>query len=438
MLEKFVKVLLEEVLAKMQKDSQVHLLMAYVELYLCGNEFTSHLSCSNAMTLRPSFGTQFQIYHHQKAIEEKLKYHHIIEAKSSFRGSQINTKKCLKYINEYNSFLERADNFTQVFVQFWKVVLESKPDAEKFNSYGREITTHLQESRESYKKIMVLTPNNTIFLHKYAMFLKVICNDELESHDILSRKTEIREQQNIGSSRNQKVNTLAPLESDGSILMLKTSGEQNTLCRILDANSEAESTLGYSRRELIGLSANKLMLPHIAQVHDEWVLSFYGSQEINVLNNATMQFVKNKEGNFMTADLLINVLPCLNNGIEFLVFINPFAKCLWVPDKVRKLERRPAVLICDEKGRVIGITKECTEYFGIPRGIIDSGVENILKQFIPEIEKSGYQKFSKQGGDFGMFYAKVLTEICLEIEAEYLYEEIKENGKGSKANPIKK
>jgi len=101
----------------------------------------------------------------------------------------------------------------------------------------------------------------------------------------------------------------------GDKLLLQVSGDKKSLNKIVDINFEFEEMLKYSKRDIVGMSANILMVMPIAECHDAWMISYYSTLNEKYLNKTCEIEVKDKSGYFVTFEGLCKIIPKLDNGI---------------------------------------------------------------------------------------------------------------------------
>ncbi len=381
---RFIIILTQDALNKFQKVPTMHLQLSYLYLRLFQNCYMALYCVQNARMWRPSFALQFEIFHHTRKIESTLMFR--VDKSMSSKHYVVNIEKNIKYLVQMNIFLETAESCAHDNQQFWKIVSEAEPDTGKLQLYGAQINQGIKRIRQVYEHIMSITQTNVEFLYKYRLFMKNVIHDEIEAYAIYMRILNSRE---IVTSTEKKWNCW-----ESQCCVVRVSGDRKSLAQVRDVSLECEQFLGYSKKELVGTSLNKLMPPPIAKHHDDWIIHFYDTMVTKTLNSPVVTFIQKKSRHYAQCEILVCVVPSLESGIqEFVLFIKPSSRSHHIPTYLSRGEMQPAVLLCDEADHIIGTNELCDTYFGIPVEIADTAKNEcslleLFPKFVPTADKS--------------------------------------------------
>jgi hypothetical protein len=242
----------------------------------------------------------------------------------------------------------------------------------------------MKKIRKMFKRIMMIKNNNMQLLYKYALFLKKVFHDELECEMIIEKMNLLREQENVKRHHNMRFTGMFSSIAEGRSIMIRASGEKTCLSKILDINFETCCILHFNKKDLMGVSANLLMPPLIANLHDEWMLRHFETLQQRHLGNINNDFLKTKEGYFISTYAFNFLVPNLRNGIQFIYFAYPDKpnRIFPVPSNISALERpvflkkkifneylQIAVFLCNTNWKIEGLSVECNTYFNFTPSI---------------------------------------------------------------------
>ncbi len=101
------------------------------------------------------------------------------------RGVDVNI--IVLFQNKFVLFQNSVEKSVNLHLDFWRELLEEKPDIQKLQGLGSKITNTIETTSDQYKKLNEMNPNHIKCLEIYGNFLKDIVNDELEGQRILEK-----------------------------------------------------------------------------------------------------------------------------------------------------------------------------------------------------------------------------------------------------------
>jgi hypothetical protein len=338
----------------------------------------------------------------------------------------VNVEKSIEYLDLYHQFIGEVEICTAVHIKFWGILLDSQPDPQKLNGYGKDINGNIKIIRGIYTQIMKIDPNNVIFLYKYVLFLKRVYHDDIEAAVVWDKILSIRQ---IDAMQNfQRTDDFAYSfqRSGGKSMIIGVSGEKRSLNKILSINFETSYVLNYSKEDVEGVSANILMPPMIANSHDEWILHYTQTLKCKNIGKIHHAFLKTKQGFFIPCKSFFQFVPYIDNGIQFLYFTHPEKPSSFfnLPLNIQHIQRevftyflysfQPAIFLCDKEAKIQGVTAECQKYFNLSSGISknETHISKLINELISEEQIKKCQDLK------GMFFdikISKLRELSIEI-----------------------
>ena len=242
----------------------------------------------------------------------------------------------------------------------------------------------MNQINEQYNKLIEIDPNNIHFLYAYSVFLRNVVFDEITATRILEKVNILQESyqlhRNSSSSFGNKMN---------KCIILRISGNSDSLGKILDANIIATTKLKYSREEFERLTVNQLLPSVIAEVHDKWVMSSYENAISNYRKKKYIRgFIKNKNSDLVFCNISQKVIPNLKEEFNFLAIIQMNVKLIGFAQTIEQShdQNKPmCVFLCDEKNKVIGINNIAAKFLSIESSDINDKSETAMQDFIHEL-----------------------------------------------------
>jgi len=413
----FIRQQLNDILSKNSKEAKLFILAAYLEYYWLNNSFMALTLLAKAEDLHPSIYITMSIMHLRREIEDLM----ISKQLMVLKGNDANANKTLfdarkinKFMKLYNKFMEEVESCTSSNIAFWTILLDDTPDTRKLNNVGNNISTYLKKLHTLYIKIMEADSSNINFLYKYGIFLRCIAFDELTANTIFTKIKTLREKREI---RRKTEYDLFSMKGD-KLVVMRISGNKNSLGKILDVNFETTTQLKFGKNELLGTYLKRLFPSVIAARHDDWMLNSYSKLIFPTLNRISHGFVCDKVGYFIMVNFLVKIIPNLKDGINFIGAMQPnkhLNGLIQTIENVKAGKRDFGIFICDEVGRIIGINHAAGKYFGMQPREFSSHGELIVQTIFPFLNdlhveekaksKEGYycdvdfEEIIKQAGD---------------------------------------
>ena len=349
-ISRLLALLLKEASTKFHKSSEFDIQLSYYYLSVLENPYMSLYYIKNANTFSPRKSLQYQIFKQICNIEIVLSK----ELDSHFAAG-LNILLNIHYTHLTNTFQEAAEICVINHQYFWNNLLGLKPDITKLINYGQQISDKMEIINKTYRKLLNINCNDGKVLHKYAMIIKNVMHDEIETDSILAKLNNIKNIKNEGRWNCWENN----------IGLMRVSGDKASLCKIKDVNEICENILEYNKKELIGTNCSRIMLPMIAQNHNKWVLNFYELMKRNKLNTFFDSFLLKSNGCYEQYKIIVMSIPILQDMVqEFLVLFKNDELNLYLPSYLRKL--KPMIFLCDENHNIIGMNEICKKFFKIP------------------------------------------------------------------------
>ncbi|MDR3547585.1 MAG: hypothetical protein P4M11_04815 [Candidatus Pacebacteria bacterium] len=186
------------------------------------------------------------------------------------------------------------------------------------------------------------------------------------------------------------------------LMLFRISGDKDSLGKILDVNFETAFQLQYEKHELIGANVKKLLPSIFAIRHDEWIVHSYANMSFPKLNRVTQGFIQNKSGFFVFINLIVKLVPNLKEGVNFIgaSHINKrMSGYVRLMEEASHTKKGLCVFLCDEAGRVIGISEATGKYFGVSGREFSAKSEVMIQSLLPMITDKEFeaQAKSKEG-----------------------------------------
>jgi hypothetical protein len=235
-------------------------------------------------------------------------------------GEELNIQRTLKYLKFFNDFMKEIEESLDDHLQFWTVLLDALPDTKKLNLCGKYISAQMKKIRDLYLEMSSNDSLDEKFLYLYAVFLKLVAHNEIEFNMILSKIQTTRARSAASKLSKSRANWLST--DNKTTMIIKASGERNSLCRILDVNHQTTMILKFQKKDLIGEHAKILMPSVIAPIHDQWVLNYYQTLRETFIKSGHC-FLRRKDNYFIFCKLKIQLIPLIDEGIQFIIFIAP-------------------------------------------------------------------------------------------------------------------
>jgi len=395
----FAKKQIDDALQKHSKEIEMYIISASFDYYWKENYFTALTTLEKAIELKPGVILKLTIYYIQRVIEEAAMSRSLLYFEEEINSrKQLNANHMNKMMKVYNQFVKLMDVCASKSAEFWNVLLSDAPDTRKINAIGNQIFEHIKELRSTYIKFTDLNSVNIEVLYKYAIFLRFIMFDEITSNKIFTRIHSLEQDNELDNSTRYKS---LMMKMDNAVI-IKVSGNKNSLGKIIDINYEVTAKLKYTREELIGKTTIKELMPSIiSRYHDDWILKAYDTMKFNTLNKMRNGFICDRNGFCVYVNYLIKIIPNLKEGLNFISAVNldnELTGLVNVLDDKTNTKKRRYVFLCNENGNVAAINESAGNWLGILATDITNNYEVTIQSLIPELgdkEKEGAFKPSE-------------------------------------------
>lgn len=245
---------------------------------------------------------------------------------------------------------------------FYKVILETQNIYEKIYEYINDLLIIITFYRKKFnsekmigsafirllkiqKKIMKLYVNikkykNKTFLKSIVLFFK------------LNRKTaanieqELKNYQEIKKIENDSVNKTFKFHK---YVFFRTSINTHQLGTVISVSKNIKEVLGYKDKNVIGLNLNTLLIPCVAEKHDQYLFNFLKKGDSEHLGNSFVSFMVMKNGFIKPLRAILK--PSFNihkTGFEFFAFAI-------FPDEYKD---KGLILIDSNTDEIVGINEQ--------------------------------------------------------------------------------
>lgn len=107
--------------------------------------------------------------------------------------------------------------------------------------------------------------------------------------------------------------------SASAIIILQATSQDSG--KIIHANNEVQTLLGYSVKEVIGKNVTSLMPVPIGRVHDKIIQSYFETAIPKMVDQINQQFCVHKTGYLKPMRTLVKVFPEISERILFIGFL---------------------------------------------------------------------------------------------------------------------
>lgn len=377
----FVKEQLAEFLQRHSKDPQLHITAACLQYYWFNNFFTALDHLARVYALQPSIPVMISALFIHRQIEKDL----ISGAFASYSDSEGNKNmteilKANSFLKLFNRFLKKVEFCTANSIEFWSMLTKDTPDVVLLGNIGNTVFDCMRVLRDLYYKITDCDPNNLTFLYIYAVFLKYVVYDEVTANTIFARVRSLRENRMLNKH-------LSYFESGrGKTMMIKVSGDQETMGKILDVNLETSVELKYDKDDFKRINMSKLMPPFVADKHGEWIKRSYEMLNIKNMHAVTQIFVADKDGYYIFTNSLLRLVPNLKDGISFIISLRANRKMTGYFNRVgrqKESKKSYSFLLFNGDDNVVGLNDNASHLFNVhPKELRP---ESTLQALIPEL-----------------------------------------------------
>ncbi|EGR31213.1 PAS domain S-box family protein, partial [Ichthyophthirius multifiliis] len=383
-------------------NANFYLLKAFVQQQVFANKFKAVYDLIICEQQQPSFQQSFFIYSFKSFIQDDLikKETIINEGYGNFQADSM-----AFYQNQLELLILQIKNTVDLYIQFWKQIIQDSPDVQKAVCLGYQIGKSFEHCQNIYKELQQIDSNNIKCIEVYGNFLLNVINDEVEGQKLIEKLEVIQKnnQQNKKCVENQLQNQYQ------NQCIIQISGSLNEIGKITNTNADVFELTGYQKDQLINQSINILMPPIYQQNHDSFVFKYLNSAQSQYVGHQRLVLCKNKNKYISSVDILVKVLPNIDQGIQFIGFLN---------NNGSKQQSDQLIISFIEKSlQVLTISEGFYQEFGINSSIID--YENYeqtsftIDQIFPNIKKH-LEELKKENNQVQiMFDTTAIQELIL-------------------------
>ena len=102
-------------------------------------------------------------------------------------NKNVDVMAVVYFQNKYEEFLSAIGKSVNLHNEFWRELLEEKPDIQKLQNLGSKITNSIETVMSLNKQLVEVNPNNIKCLEIYGNYLKEVVNDDTEGARILEK-----------------------------------------------------------------------------------------------------------------------------------------------------------------------------------------------------------------------------------------------------------
>jgi PAS domain S-box-containing protein len=265
------------------------------------------------------------------------------------------------------------------------------PAFKKIMPLGQAIYKSTSEISTLFSKMNEFNPNCFKPLIMYAVFLKNLLQDEAAAFEISSS---IRIKINymvLNKKLSDELECKYGANSSSAVAII--SGTLETSGKIINANQEIYSTLGYNRSDIIGRNISMLMPSIIGELHARCIVQGIQSHS---QGRAMLIFALHQNGTIRPCRLMYKVLTFIKDGVKLIGFINIEANISELCNKSDKMLSNEALLfIADQEFHLIGFSMYTLQYLDISVTQLDIAKYHCSQQKI-DLKSVFHQLFDKK------------------------------------------
>ncbi len=388
-----LNILIGDIKHALIKSPSVSLALAELHYYMFANHYEALLQVQAVEAAETS------IMYRQRTTNLRNVITAGISAKSE---QQTRIMAALRFQAEYYSFMCCIEHSCECTVKFWELLQTDLPDSGVLSGLGQEIYETSQKLFLLVKSINRTNPDHLEFLLKFGLYAKHILHDRLSSAYAFQRIVWVSENATLCSQKDQ-------------LMCLMVSLEQHNLLAILDVNAELEYQLGYSREELMGFPATRIMHSCIAKQHHDLVLRFFRSMQGVCIGLERVHFLRHKEGYIIACKGTKKLVPDLSGGLKGVMTVYPDpAASTYTALRSDRARYRTGVMLCNKAGNVTEHSREADE-LGLHEEALNAGTT--LQTVFPELKVPEVRElFSRPQGAVLMFNPANGNEESLQDE----------------------
>lgn len=183
----------------------------------------------------------------------------------------------IAYNNYYNMFKECLTNITEIYTEFWNLLLnhsqKSEEDLTKMNEYGEKINKLIEEIKINYEEMEKLKYNDEEVLSLYSDFFQDILNDNTQAEYYRSRLRDIQGNAVLREGDKREANEIQGLPVSDEFEYIFLSAEPSTIGTIIKISLGICKMFGYTQTDLVGKHIDFIMPDMYQQLHKQVLIS---------------------------------------------------------------------------------------------------------------------------------------------------------------------
>eukprot|EP01022_Parablepharisma_sp_SALTPOND_P012940 TRINITY_DN1684_c0_g1_i1.p1 TRINITY_DN1684_c0_g1~~TRINITY_DN1684_c0_g1_i1.p1 ORF type:complete len:1654 (-),score=167.49 TRINITY_DN1684_c0_g1_i1:41-5002(-) len=352
-----IEIIIEEQANKYQNSRIIMMQLSYFECLMLKNYFKSYYWLLKADLIRAGQTERFLAFRMKRILENW------IIMKESKNAGSAHIIAILRFQKVCNAFQRILHHCTNMVISFWTLLEMPNLNAAELYSKGQKITTALRWVNDTFKKAVDFNPDYSYNYFYYGSFLKNVLNSEEEGREWIEKGEDIVKQQRDSWN---KYNADICKSSDTAIVVI--SGDLDSLGMIQTTNEHVRHQLGFDVSDLVDRNISRIMPRIIGEVHDNFMLHHFKTGRGILIGNERMVFIQTKEGFMEPISILINTLPGLERGLQYIGFLrrdltkirNTYLK---VPSQYKGYKL--SYFLTDKDRFLIGISKNACGLFGL-------------------------------------------------------------------------
>ena len=108
------------------------------------------------------------------------------EYKAANKNS-INVALIVDFQDQLFDFKNEMKNTVELYLEFWRELLEDSPNVSKLHDLGSQLTNLLGDISTKYKVLTDVYPNHIKLLRLYGHFLRNVINDDADGEKLISK-----------------------------------------------------------------------------------------------------------------------------------------------------------------------------------------------------------------------------------------------------------
>jgi PAS domain S-box-containing protein len=314
----FLVLVLNEMIKRNLKTTQLRLMIAYIYYYKLRNKWKAVYALTDMMENKPSIIEQFSAGRIMKNIEKELQENEI----KSNDSNAMDILTIFEFKNNNSNFQLNIDKAVKLQIDFWNELLDENPNIQKLISIASILTKKFEELGKLFQLLNSYEINNTDYMKLYSTFLQEIIHDEFESKRI-NEKIELMSK-NRGGNGDLLDGMGESFGQNSKCLIITVSGNEDTLGEVVNIGNEVNSLLKIKPAEVVGNNVNMLMPEFYSVHHDDYMRRYLETGEARIIGKKRNIYALDKKGYLKGCSLYLKVLPDLSEGIHFIGMIRDF------------------------------------------------------------------------------------------------------------------